>query len=247
MTAWRWGRRTAALAAALVLGVVGATVWGAGAGSGSGGGLPRAGDPATPVEVALASGILPDGRTFGRQTDAFRPDLIVAYLDRDGDGLGMGEEGTGLVARTDLDGEMPRSPVQAQRRQLISTSGHSVPAYAEDGLTVIGTFLQSGTTGATDPRLVTGAPPPGAQRRQGDGVLERRDGCVYLVTAAGTRWLILPWGVHADPGGSLLEDADGHLFGHLGDDVTLAVAELPGQVATTPCGAGAPPLYALPR
>lgn len=78
------------------------------------------------------------GQTFGSgaqaRTPAYAPDLILS--------LGARNE-RGYVRRTDLEGEQPRTPAQAialtERRRREGPT--NIPLYAEDGETVIGSFL----------------------------------------------------------------------------------------------------------
>lgn len=126
---------------------------------------------------------------------------------------------------------------------------YAIPTYAEDGTTIVGTFEFSGSRGSDqddDLKLVNGAPPPGSVADSASGLLTvTDDDCVHLDTAAGRRWLILPWGVHlaGTPADGRLQALDGTRIAELNKATTITGAELPGQVADVPCATGLPPLY----
>lgn len=82
-----------------------------------------------------------NGQTYGSSADAdsleTEPDLIAA----------LGVDGTeGYVKRTDLEGEMPRTPEEAiaSMNNNEASNGRQIPLYAADGKTVIGVFNVGG-------------------------------------------------------------------------------------------------------
>ncbi len=79
------------------------------------------------------------GMSYGSALDAglgLEPDLIEAY----------GTNGAfGYVKRTDLEGPMPNSPAEAVAQQAARPDKAEIPLYAQDGTTVVGTFVIDNT------------------------------------------------------------------------------------------------------
>ncbi|UUZ58816.1 hypothetical protein [Nocardioides sp. B-3] len=70
-------------------------------------------------------------------------------------------------------------------------------------------------------------------------------GCVHLATPAGTRWVILPWGVQlaGTPDGGVLQRFTGDPVAELNREVTFNGSEIAGREVEHDCGTGLPPFY----
>lgn len=187
-------------------------------------------------------GTTPDGRTYGSLGDGGRPDLIAVVIGRDG---------VGYVPRPDInDKRQPSSPDEALAWQKRRNPAR-FPAYADDGVTVVGAFdLGSGNR----PRLLTTSTvPPQADRSSIAGTLEvEDDGCTYLDGSAGRRLLIWPWETQLADAAGAPDTIENWLTDSAvardGEVLTLEVQELDGQrVDGGPCATASAPLYVVGR
>lgn len=152
--------------------------------------------------------------------------------------------GTGFAAQEDLDGVAPRTPEEAGAWQD-ATNATRIPAYAEDGETIVGTFEIGARAGNVVTALVA---PSRAEPMRADGTLTWVDGCTYLVDGADRQWVIWSWPVQArEPiaDAPALEDlTTGRLVAVDGQHLSLDGLLLPGQqVVGGPCRSDGPPLY----
>lgn len=179
-----------------------------------------------------------NGETYGAPKDTAEPDLIGIWSPSGVVEWGRSEDLNAGAA--DLE------------EALASTENgnpYLVPTYDIGGTTIVGTFEQ----GTPDPQaieVVVGSAPAGAVAGEATGQLTvTADGCLYLDTAVGKRWLILPWGYQltgtTDEGA--LETVTGDRIASLNGDATFSGEALAKQQVEGLCATGLPPFYVTAR
>ena len=184
-------------------------------------------------------GVNANGATYGVENEDGSPDLIAV-------------EAPGQKAGYARSADLNASPSTPDEASVWMENGqpYAIPTYASDGTTIVGTFgfseANNAGGGSSDLRLVNGSPPPGTDETSATGLLTvTNDGCLHLDTSAGTRWLILPWGVHVagTSANGRLQALDATPIADLNADASFSGEQLLGQKVDAPCGTDLPPLY----